>query len=73
MWSVREDGKTHSRDEIPLQDQVDVEPFDKWGIDFIGPIDPPSGKKSTSLYALVTWQSGLKQTLSKKKKKEKVA
>ncbi len=22
-----------------------LEPFDKWGMDFIGPIDPPSGKK----------------------------
>jgi len=21
------------------------EPFDKWGMDFIGPINPPSGKK----------------------------
>jgi hypothetical protein len=21
-----------------------LEPFDKWGMDFIGPIDPPSGK-----------------------------
>ena len=22
-----------------------LEPFDKWGMDFVGPIDPPSGKK----------------------------
>jgi len=30
------------RDEI--QPQVTFEPFDKWGMDFIGPIDPPSKK-----------------------------
>jgi len=26
---------------IPLQPQVNLEPFEKWGMDFIGPIDPP--------------------------------
>ena len=30
---------------MPLQPQVTFEPFDKWGIDFIRPIDPPSKKK----------------------------
>jgi hypothetical protein len=29
--------------EIPLQPQVSLEPFEKWGMEFIGPIDPPSG------------------------------
>jgi hypothetical protein len=38
-------GKPTRRNEIPLQPQVSLEPFDKWGMDFIGPIDPPSGKK----------------------------
>jgi hypothetical protein len=38
-------GKPTKRNEIPLQPQVSLEPFDKWGMDFIGPIDPPSGKK----------------------------
>eukprot|EP00253_Pinus_taeda_P029581 PITA_29581 len=38
-------GKPTPRDEIPLQPQVTFEPFDKWGIDFIGPINPPSRKK----------------------------
>ena len=32
-------------DEMPLQSQVTFEPFDKWGMDFIGPIDPPSRQK----------------------------
>jgi hypothetical protein len=38
-------GKPTKRNEIPLQPQVSLEPFDKWGMDFIGPIDPPSRKK----------------------------
>ena len=38
-------GRPTSRDEIPLQPQVTFEPFDNWGMDFIGPIDPPSKKK----------------------------
>ena len=32
--------------EMPLQPQIVVEPFYKWGIDFIGPIEPPSEGKS---------------------------
>ena len=38
-------GKPTPKDEMPLQPQVTFEPFEKWGMDFIGPIDPPSKKK----------------------------
>ena len=38
-------GKSTPRDEMPLQPQVTFEPFDKWGMDFIGLINPPSKKK----------------------------
>ena len=30
---------------MPLQSQVLVEPFEKWALDFVGPIDPPSQGK----------------------------
>lgn len=33
-------------DEMPLYPQIIVIPFDKWGMDFVGPIDPPSNGKS---------------------------
>ena len=38
-------GKPIPLDEMPLQPHVLVEPFEKWVIDFVGPIYPPSKKK----------------------------
>ena len=38
-------GKPVARDEMPLQPQVLIEPFKKWALDFVGPIDPPSQGK----------------------------
>ena len=31
---------------MPLNPQMVLSPFDKWDMDFIGPIDPPSNEKS---------------------------
>eukprot|EP00253_Pinus_taeda_P023420 PITA_23420 len=38
-------GRPTPIDEMPLQPQVTFAPFDKWCMDFIRPIDPPSKKK----------------------------
>eukprot|EP00253_Pinus_taeda_P027432 PITA_27432 len=40
MW------KPTSRDEMPFQPQVNFEPFEKWGMDFVGTINPPSKQRS---------------------------
>eukprot|EP00253_Pinus_taeda_P010689 PITA_10689 len=31
---------------MPLQPQVTFDPFEKWGMDFMGPINPPSKQRS---------------------------
>jgi len=38
-------GKPTLADQMPLQTQVLVEPFEKWALDFVGPISPMSRKK----------------------------
>jgi len=38
-------GKPAPSNEIPLQIQVLIKPFEKWALDFIGPINPPSKQK----------------------------
>ena len=35
---------------MPLQPQVVLEPFERWAMDFVGPINPPSNQK---VYILV--------------------
>jgi hypothetical protein len=35
-----------SADEIPLHAQVMIEPFEKWALDFVGPISPMSYKNN---------------------------
>eukprot|EP00253_Pinus_taeda_P023207 PITA_23207 len=38
-------GKHTPKDEMPMQPQVTFEPFEKWGVDFVGPINSPLKKK----------------------------
>ena len=42
-------GDPNKRDGMPLTPEVTWESFEKWGLDFLGPIDPPSNQKSCIL------------------------
>ena len=44
-------GKPSRKDEMPLVLQVTLQAFDKWAIDFVGPINPPA-KKSGGRYII---------------------
>jgi hypothetical protein len=39
-------GKPTAGDQMLLQAQVFIEPFEKWALDFVGPINPSSKKKN---------------------------
>eukprot|EP00253_Pinus_taeda_P026227 PITA_26227 len=43
-------GQPNHRDEMPLNPQVILEPFERWTLEFIGPINPPSNQR---VYILV--------------------
>jgi len=43
--SCKRMGRPMTSDEMPLQPQVHLEPFEKWALDFIGPINPSSNSK----------------------------
>ena len=39
-------GQPNTLDQMPLQPQSVIEPFDRWALDFIGPISPHSKQKA---------------------------
>jgi hypothetical protein len=46
-------GKSSRRDEMTLAPQLDLQEFEKWSIDFMGPINPP-GKHIGARYIITT-------------------
>jgi hypothetical protein len=43
-------GKPNRRDEMSSKPQVTLQVFDKWTIDFVGPINPPCKKVRSKVY-----------------------
>lgn len=41
---LSEDGKYLNRNEMPLTNVLEIEPFDVWGIDFMGPASSYNNK-----------------------------
>jgi len=58
---------------MPLQPQVTFEPFNKWGMDFIGPIDPPSKQKNYIIMCTDSLTKWAKTKANKAATLEKVA
>eukprot|EP00253_Pinus_taeda_P027832 PITA_27832 len=44
-------GHPSQSDEMPLKPQLVIEPFERWALDFVGPIYPPSNQKTYILVA----------------------
>eukprot|EP00253_Pinus_taeda_P013267 PITA_13267 len=44
-------GRPSHSDEMPLKPQLVIEPFERWALDFVGPINPPSNQKTYILVA----------------------
>eukprot|EP00253_Pinus_taeda_P027974 PITA_27974 len=66
-------GKPTPRDEMPLQPQVTLEPFEKWGMDFVGPINPPSRQRSYIIVCIDYLTKWVETKAIKAATKEKVA
>ena len=66
-------GKPTPRDEMPLQPQVTFKPFEKWGMDSLGPTNPPL-KQSSYIIVCTDYLTKWAETKAiKATTKEKVA
>ena len=64
-------GKPTPRDEMPLQPQVTFKPFEKWGMEFVDPINPPSKQESYIIVCIdyltkCTEKKAIKATIKEK-------
>jgi len=49
--SCQRAGRPGQADEMPLKPQLVIEPFERWALDFVGPINPSSNQKTYILVA----------------------
>ena len=49
--SYQRAGHPRQSDEMPLNPQLLIEPFEHWALSFFGPINPPSNQKTYILVA----------------------
>eukprot|EP00253_Pinus_taeda_P029085 PITA_29085 len=49
--SCQRAGRPSHSDEMPLKPHLVIEPFERWALDFVGPINPPSNQKTYILVA----------------------
>jgi len=49
--SCQRAGRPCQADEMPLRPQLVIEPFERWALDFVGPINPSSNQKTYILVA----------------------
>eukprot|EP00253_Pinus_taeda_P021131 PITA_21131 len=49
--SCQRAGRTSQSDEMPLKPQLVIEPFERWALDFMGPLNAPSNQKTYILVA----------------------
>eukprot|EP00253_Pinus_taeda_P005470 PITA_05470 len=49
--SFQRAGRPSHSDEMPSKSQLVIEPFERWALDFMGPINPPSNQKTYILVA----------------------
>eukprot|EP00253_Pinus_taeda_P028690 PITA_28690 len=49
--SCQRAGRSSHSDEMPLKPQLIIKPFERWALDFVGPINPPSNQKTYILVA----------------------
>ena len=49
--SCQRAGKPGQADEMPLRPQLVIEPFERWALDFVGPINPSSNQRTYILVA----------------------
>jgi len=66
-------GKPTPKDEMPMQPQVNFEPFEMWGMDFVGPINPPSKQKQYIIVCTNYMTKWAKKKAIKAATEEKVA